>query len=109
MNEQDFALIAYVIVNGKTGLTDDEKARLTRIASRHLRSGDRVDVTLGLPGAGNPTVVAGAIDEIRDDGLVKVTLDNEIETDAGGMTVETTTVIVARGQVSREVTTPTTP
>src|SRR4051794_33883640 len=107
MTEQDMALLAYVIVNGKTVLSDAEKARLNEIADNHLRAGDRVIVTLGIPGAGNPPTVAGALTgTIREDGRIQVNLDDAIETMGDGMVVQTSVVFVDRSQILPEPATP---
>jgi preprotein translocase subunit YajC len=98
MDEQTVAFLAYVITKGKANITAAEQDRLARLAQRNLQAGDRVLVTL----AGG-SEVPGAVQEIREDNQVKVTLDASIEaqTAEGMMVVETDTVVVPRVQVRR--------
>lgn len=102
MNDADIAFLAYAMTQGRSNLTDEEKARLATMASHHLRRSDPVEVSLYpvAPGAGGATVtVPGTIQSVRDDGMVKVKLDEAIERPSDGMFVETDTIVVQRGQI----------
>lgn len=109
MNDADIAFLAYTMVQGRANLTDEEKQRLAELASQHLRSSDLVEVSLHplAPGAGGtPVTVSGTIIAVREDGMVKVKLDESVERPSEGLLVETDTIVVPRDQIFPPAPTP---